>query len=182
MKKKIFLLNIIVILCFSSVFTSCGKKEEKIQITEGELFTLEQAYAHGYLSHNDLLNIAYYHQDTFLNEETTDSDFSPIDMEPKELSEDIDRSVKQTLVNILNEKSNVDSFQAEKIAICAYYGTYNDGVVVRMVYSNGDTTALTAVTHEDSVDGIRFYYTDYTVFFRTHDFSFSNSIMYWKMK
>lgn len=181
MTNKI-LLNIIVFICLLSMFTACGQKKENLQITEGELFTLEQAYNNGFLSHDDLLSIAYYHQGSIMNAETATDVFTPKNMEPKELSKDIDYSVRQTLVSILNEKFNANSFQIDNIVICAYYGTYHDGVVIRMIYSEADTIALTDVIREDVVSGIKFYYSSYTEFFRTDDFIFSNSIMYWKRK
>ena len=154
----------------------------------GSLYTLQEAYDNGWLTQADLLSIAYYHHSQSLgsnssltfNTELMGENFQPIEKSPETLSTLLNNTIRQTVLNDLNNEFDSNSFELKQIYIGAYYGAYNGGVAVIILYSRGDDIALNDVMREDVVANVTFYYSAYTVFFRTVSYSLSNTIMFWK--
>ena len=165
-------------------------EEEKMNGKEpvGSLYTLQEAYDNGWLTQEELLSIAYYHHSQTLgsnssltfNTELMGENFQPIEKSPETLSTLLNNTIRQTVLNDLNNEFDSNSFELKQIYIGAYYGAYNGGVAVIILYSRGDDIALNDVIHEDVVANVTFYYSAYTVFFHTVSYSLSNTIMFYK--
>lgn len=165
------------------------KLEEQIEQLEKELaeksagtfYTLQEAYNNGWLTQADLMSIACYHNGgQRYNEEIMSDDYKPAPKTPEILSKNVDLAIRQTLVNDLNKEYDSDSFVLNNIVVCAYYGTYNGGAAIRMVYSVDGESGLNDVISENTVANVKFRYTDYTNFFQLTNYTFTNAIMIWK--
>ena len=184
--KKIKIALIALFLGIAMVFgvAGCNKepaKSPKEEETMGTFYTLQEAYDNGWLTKADLMSIAYYHNGgQIYNEEIMSEDYEPAPKTPEILSKNVDLAIRQTLVNDLNKEYDSDSFVLNNIVICAYYGTYNGGAAIRIVYSVDGETAVNDVISENTVADVNFHYTDYTGFFHLTSYDFSNAIMFWK--
>ena len=101
----------------------CGMAGCAPQAT-GAFYTLEEAYEAGFLTREDLMSIAYYHQGS------EDETFSPIPLCPETLGKETERGIKEThLASIREEFPTAD---LDDVHILEYYGTYGDCVAVHV--------------------------------------------------
>lgn len=197
-KKKIYaiLLCSVITLCLLLGLSACGKSvdedrsgnEPPDSYINGAFYTLQEAYDNGFLSSDDLLSIAYYHHSqsrypnngVAFNVGLMGENYVPAEKSPSELRAEQNCAIRQTLINNLKKFSSSNSFALDDIVICAYYGTYNEGIAVRLLYKDGGDIILQDVMYEDTVANIKFVYSEYTEFFRTVDYNFNNTILIWK--
>lgn len=128
--KKILsiLLALVSVISIAFAFGGCGDEEKG----PGFFYTVEYAYSNGYITHDEAMSIAYYHNDG-INSNTDESveNFTPQPLAPKKLSNKIEKSIKQTYLN--TEYTGKISRSGEKLSdvkIDKYYGTYNGYVAV----------------------------------------------------
>ncbi len=119
---KLGMLALVIILLITSMsvlLTSCN--------TPKYYATLEQAYAEGKISRQDLMSIAYYHSK---NHNEFDENFVPTPMNPKE----IDEKTRDKIIKIFEERENktIASFSLKRVF--EYLGTYNNLIVCAIRY------------------------------------------------
>ena len=120
----------------------------------GKFYTLQEAYEQGFLSENDLKNIAYYNNGGRANnEDKIEEDFIPEPLNPKSIPADIQKNIKSDYI-YYNEKLDNKTKDSE-VKIDDYYGEYNNCYVVIL---HGPFGYLTVV-NEFSVNGYNYSYT-----------------------
>ncbi len=120
----------------------------------GDFYSLQEAYEAGYLTKEEIMSIAYYHNGgRVYNEEIMSEEYTPI---PK---------IRSTAAHGYNERFPDQNAAADDFSINKYCGTYGDCVVVMMtdIYSN-----YTDAEWFGEVAGVRFYYNN------------GNSLSIWK--
>ena len=87
--------------------------------TQGEFYSLQEAYDNGYLTKEDLENIAYYNNNKLLTY-------------PETIDETVAALIKEDAANIRRnqDKLPILDAKAEDFEILKYYGTYNGCYVV----------------------------------------------------
>ena len=90
---------------------------------EGVFYSLEEAYAKGLLTVEDLQSIAFYYRGS------EDENFVAKPKSPETLSQETENKIKQTYL-IKKLKKDVPEATLEGIRIERYYGTYGDCIVV----------------------------------------------------
>ena len=146
------------------------KQEEKIEQLEedikeeiingnkstGSLYTLQEAYANGLLTQEDLLSIAYYHNGgRFHNEEIMSESYQPAPKIPEVLSGITELKIKITAAEEYREKRNIKDAEAEGFTITEYCGTYGDCVAVMM---EDEYTLTSGVIWRDTIAGVNISY------------------------
>ena len=125
----------------------------EINIIDGEFYTLQQAYDEGWLTQEDLKDIAWYHNggNTF-NEQIMGGDFQPRPKSPEALDKMTDRSIKQTYIKSFLSKENAGT---GGVHIDGYYGSYNGCYPLMMSDNYSGTTGAIVMR---TVGGVTFYY------------------------
>ena len=127
MKKGIKNLSIVL----SAIALCCGMAgctpEQRYSVSVGHFYSLEEAYENGWLTQDDLNNIAYYYHTRHGETEHVDESFAPTPKTPETLSEDTQNKIKRTY---LDEVAMAPDGTFDRIEIRQYYGTYNGCVVV----------------------------------------------------
>lgn len=115
--------------------------------SDGEFYSLQEAYVNGWLSVEELQSIAYYYQG---NE---DESFVPIVLNPEKLSAEAEESIKKT--HLQEIKHDYPFANIRGVYIEEYFGTYGDciAVYVRDDYRKIDVL----VVPETEIGGIVFY-------------------------
>lgn len=140
MRRKILLLAVMFVLTGLSFFGGCTN-------VEGELYRLDEAYANGWLSQEDLQNISFYYNGTEY------TDFVPAPKNPAVLSKDTEKKIKKTHLRKL--KKDMPDATVDNIEIAAYYGTYGDCVAV---YVRDDLIMYDLLFSEkEIIGGVEFY-------------------------
>lgn len=93
----------------------------------GSFYSLDEAYENGWLTQNDLQNIAYYYHIRYGGREHIDESFVPDRKAPETLSNATQNKIKRTY---LNKVAEVPDGSLERVEIWQYYGSYNGCVVV----------------------------------------------------
>ena len=128
MKRNRILAGIIVamLLC-TGVLCGC---EEDIET----FYTLQEAYETGYLTREDIMSIAYYHNGgRVYNEGIMSEGYTPIPKTPQELSEDTVNKIKETAADEYNSQHDLSTkATADGFTIIQYYGTYNNCIAIMM--------------------------------------------------
>ena len=147
----------------------------------GMVYTLRQAYDNQIIAYEDLLSIAYYKNGgTVYNEKQMSEDFVPEPMAPESLSDELNRSIKQTLVYDRNSNNSSSSISLKNIADCRYYGTYKGVIAFSTLYSeNGSDFILNTVEHTEVIEEITFYYSSFSDYFDTQSYHFTSGIFIW---
>ncbi|MBE7078780.1 MAG: hypothetical protein E7380_02830 [Clostridiales bacterium] len=109
-------------LLFCTIFSIVGCREEK-DLIEGSFYSLEEAYENGWLTEENLEDIAGYHNNGI--------------QYPERLNEEILVRIKTDWAKKLREdKTNpISNVTADEINVYKYYGTYGDCVVIMLDYS-----------------------------------------------
>ena len=123
--------------------------EKEISSNTGTFYSLQEAYDNGWLTQEDLMSIAYYHNDgRVYNEDIMPEDYVPQTKMPEVLSD-------ETQLKIISAIYNVEDAETVDITITEYYGTYGDCIAVKesMHYRYGGGPCIDAIL---SVSGIKF--------------------------
>lgn len=142
------------------LFSGCNDSDE----IYGELYDLKEAYEAGWLTKEDLMSIAYYHNGGREgNEDLMAEDFEPIPKTP--LSEETESAIKETAANDLrnDKKSPIPDADASKFVILEYCGTYGNCYAVRL---NSPYFEFPAVIIDEWVDiggVVRIHYKSHTL-------------------
>lgn len=107
----------------------------------GVFYTMEEAYEAGYLTREDLTNIAYYHNEWVPYPETLDNSIA--------------EAIKKTRAEDL--RKDVPEAKAEDIQIIKYYGEYNGNYAVMVDNPYGEYPAV-IVDEWETVGGVKFHY------------------------
>lgn len=133
----------------------------------GEFYTLQEAYAEGLLSDEDIENVSYYHHYGFgeefvANTDYVDKDFSPVPLSPETLHYGTELKIRSTIAREYRESGNKDETYTqadpEDFTISEYGGTYGGCAVVMI--ANVNEGYLDAIL-EETVGGKTFYYSSY---------------------
>ena len=144
MKMKLTLKRILTsilagVMLLGAIFMTSGCKEKKPQ---GEIYTLSSAYDKGYITREELLSIAYYNNDKYLNPEI-DENFQPI--EKGELDEEAKLMIQESIAYLCR---NVDTGQPDTIDKCLklvqttdvtiinYFGRYENCYVFSFFFTD----------------------------------------------
>ncbi len=122
--KKAFGTLACAILCCLVLFSFVGCGEDKAS-TQSTLCGIEEAYANGLISKDDLRSIAYYY-----NGEDVAIDFILIPKTPESLSKDTIKKIKQTYYDKVSDGKS--GATVDDVNIAGYYGTYNGCVIVEI--------------------------------------------------
>ncbi len=124
---KIFAcLTAIVLPLSAGLCTGCSP-EQRYSKSVGSFYSLDEAYENGWLTQNDLKNIAYYYHTRHGETDHVDETFIPNPKTPESLEEDIQYKIKRTYLNKIIDMPN-GSF--DRVAIYDYFGTYNGNIIV----------------------------------------------------
>lgn len=153
---------VLSLLCFLNVltiFSGCNS-----QSSIGCFYSLQESVNAGFLSIDDLKNIAYN-----LSHEIQDENFAPTTYSLEELDREIIKKIKETRLleirkayNALTRKATLNDIQ-----IISYLGTYNGCVAVILTDSYND---YPAAMREIVIENVRFKYSN------------GNDIQIWKDK
>lgn len=158
--KKLKILAVVLalgVLCMG-VLSGCDNGKDGLETGEGTFYTLQKAYDEGYLTKEEIMSIAYYHNGgRVYNEEIMSEKYTPIPKVPKELSENVSYKIRETVASELR-RSNIKNAKADGVNIVHYYGTYDGAVAVIVTHSYlGDSPAV-VVDSSYSVAGVIFHY------------------------
>ena len=126
-KYKIFLGVISLALITVTILCMGCTSEQRYSKSVGGFYTLDEAYGNGWLTQDDLKNIAFYYHTRYGETEHTDKTFVPTPKMPETLNEDMQNKIKRTY---LDEVAMVPDGTFENIEIYQYYGTYNGCVAI----------------------------------------------------
>ena len=151
MKKLLsVLLALISATCIAFAFGGCGKGD----IEAGTFYTVTEAYENGWLTREEVMSIAYYHNGgNRYNEDIMDENYTPLPKTPKVLSKKTENSIKQTHLN--RHYQGEDYAELSGVRIDMYYGTYNGCVAV---FISDEYSGTTGAEWVEEVAGISISY------------------------
>lgn len=118
MKKSALLLCVLMlVICLGGLLYGCNNDE-------GQLYTLEQAYEQGWLSVEDLQQIADGWNGT--------TDTQNLDA----LSGKSQKSIKNAFKKKFNSKKEYPNITTDEVKINSYYGAFGDCIVISVVVSS----------------------------------------------
>lgn len=129
----------------------------KHPLPAGEIFSLKEGYARGWILKEDLLNIAYQYDNRanqLGNSLNNYDDISPIQYSKNQLDDDIALKIRETVAyDLRNNASNPDKEATpDNITIVDYYGKYN---VFYVVSYNTDHDVYSEVLQEEQIGGVK---------------------------
>ena len=132
--KKLKILAVVLALgalCMG-VLSGCDNGKNGSETGEGTFYTLQKAYDEGYLTKEEIMSIAYYHNGgRVYNEEIMSEEYTPIPKTPQELSEETVNKIKENAAYEYNSEHNHETkATADGFTINQYYGTYGSCIVV----------------------------------------------------
>lgn len=155
MRKVINILcAVMAIVLFCCGVAGCAPR------SEGIFYTLEEAYEVGWLTRDDLMSIAYYHNGgKQYNESIMGEDYTPKPKEPQELSESTSLEIRNTAAYDYRNDKYIDAPKAVAgdFKIIEYCGTYNTCVAIMMT---DNYTGYTGALSMDVIADISFFYND----------------------
>ncbi len=159
MKKKIIVfLLVAVLLAMSICLCACNDSDNEDVYSNprqlGDFHTLEEAYEQGIISHDDLLNIAYYNHQRydFFDFPDDDPNFVGAPKDPEVLSEETKAAICETYALYMKTEENRINIPKGHITVVEYYGTYNGWAVVGI----GRPGAFLAGYAHPKIGGIKF--------------------------
>ncbi len=158
--KKISALLFGMVCAVAAIFAGCAPA------ASGTFYSLKEAYDSGYLTREDIMSIAYYHNGGIqCNEDIMGEDYAPIPKVPSELSEETSKKIRSTAAHGYNKQFSGRNAAADDFSIVEYCGTYGDCVVVMM------TDIYSAYTDAEEIGGVA----DVKIYYRN-----GNSLTVWK--
>ncbi len=144
MKNKLKVVAILLLISLAvCALCSCASAKKR-----GEFYTVKEAYEKGWLTEEELQNLA----DVYNNYFNSGFDRSSIG----ELDETISKKIKQTHANNLKENYECDNVDLDLIKIIRYYGKYGDCFAV---YVRDEYIMIDLLTYDEyNVDGVKFYH------------------------
>lgn len=114
---------------------------------EGVFYTLKGAYNAGYLTKEEIMSIAYYHNGgRVYNEEIMSEKYTPIPKTPQELSEKTVDKIKENAVYEYNsEQYPKTKATADGFTINQYYGTYGSCIVAIITDIYSDSPGIVGI-------------------------------------
>lgn len=164
--KKLLSISVATIMGLGMLLCGCTEGEESIDYlneyddgsklnsvtaqTEGELYSLEEAYEIGFLSQRDLKKIAYFHNAD--NEATF----------PVGLSEAAEGAIKNTYAEKYrnDEHFNSEEITAEVFSVRSFYGYYYKSCIVTVDSTLWNYTT-DVVDEWKEIGGVNFHFTDH---------------------
>ena len=132
--------------------------EKEILSNAGEFYFLEDAYDNGWLTQEDIMSIAYYHnRGRWYNEDIMPENYAPQPKMPEVLSDKTQLKIKSVSAKALREFQNIKNAEADDIIITEYYGTYGDCVAVR---TRDNYSGYGTIVFTDLTAGVKFFYGD----------------------
>lgn len=132
----------------------------------GTFYTLEEAYEAEFLTRDDLMSIAYYHNGgREYNETVMNEEYTPIEKSPEILDAKILNEIKETAARELRSQEHSSSIEvtAEDFELLGYYGKYKDCLAIMIRNIHEETTAE-IVNYVTEIDGVKIHYTGhYTI-------------------
>lgn len=132
------------------------KTDDRAEIATGTFYTVTEAYKKGYLTREQVMSIAYYHNEKYdfvsdyyyqsgkvSNEEIRDETYTPIPITPEKLSTDTENSIKQTYLDLYYKDK--DYAELSGVRIDSYYGTFDGCVAVMITDNYSETTSALRV-------------------------------------
>lgn len=142
MKK--FILGLVLVLLFSALCTGCN--------APGAFYSLDEAYDNGWLTQENLKNIAYYYNSYSAPDLEPDDTFIPEPIDPNQLDNQKIRKMKRRY-----SKHSIKDVRIPLrfITVVKYYGTYNECDVVWIT----DSYVLYDLLFEEEkqIGGVKFY-------------------------
>lgn len=143
-KKIISMLSIF----FVSILSSCGENQVNYEL--GTFYGLSEAFRKGFLTHEDLLNIAYYYN----WEKNVNEDFEIKEADVEDLDEFTLNSIIYSHYEKIKDEIPGPTNPEENIEIGRYFGTYNGNVCLLV---RDDYFAVDIIVIEEYViDGVKF--------------------------
>ena len=128
-------------------------ERELTEMAPGSIYTLKEAFDNRWLTKEDLMSIAYYHNNGRANnEEIMGEDYTPLPQTP--LDEKTEYKVKCAMAKDYNENYKAKE-KGDDYTIDQYCETYNGCVVVMAHNKYSGTTGEVWI---DSIEGINIYY------------------------
>jgi len=140
--KKFLSLLLTIILLLS--FAGCIRLDDTRSL--GKLYTLQEAFDEGHITHEDLVQIAAYHD--VLNSASCSD----------ELDDEIGKKIKAVGAKWMVDKNWYSDVKEDDVFIVKYHGTYNGAVVVEMEHVNSRYPDVSDPVYEE-VDGVVFHFT-----------------------
>ena len=151
-KKMMAFVAVCVPLIATALVAGCGPEQQYAE-SIGTMCSLEEAYERGLMTQEDILSIAYYYnQGTDGNEELMGENYAPKPMVPETLDEERVNQIKRTY---LNEVIAMPEGTFEHVIIRAYYGTYDESVVILITDDYHGYDYVFEPEHE--IGGVWFY-------------------------
>lgn len=154
MKKFFIIVSVILSSLMLFAVVGCNDNENKNEETKSQstICGLEEAYAEGLISKDDLRSIAYYY-----NGEDAESDFVPPPKTPETLNENTISKIKQAYYDKVSDGHSTAT--VDDVNIGGYYGAYNGCVIV--IISASCTSGIGGDPRyypEYEIDGVVFYW------------------------
>ncbi len=144
----------VILLVGAAALVGCGGTEPE---EKGVLLSLGGAYESGWLTQEEVLSIAYYHNGGRKgNEEIMTENYAPMPKTPAELDAETEMGIKRTAAQEYNKAGFVTHAVPDGFYISAYYGTYDD--CVAMVVMSSYLQYEDAIRTE-TVANVKFFYT-----------------------
>lgn len=151
MKKflAILLLPLCCLLC------ACGTASaDNLGIT-GEFYTVTEAYEKGYITRDDVMSIAYYHNGGRAgNESVMSEDYAPQSKTPEIPDAATDKAIKTSFYTSELWDSYKDYYSYEDITY-GYFGTYGRALAIRIGVKG---EAVNDSVYLQEIDGIKIDY------------------------
>ena len=156
--KKIscFLIALVIGIMVAFGAVACAPTSAPFPEKPG-FYNLYEAYTNGWLTKDDLMSIAYYHNGRRGNEGIMPENYTPKPKTPEVLSDEMHLAIRQTFWDERFIESNPYNITVNDILIMEYYGCYNRCVAV-MIEWDDDTHSHIII--KDNIGGINFYYND----------------------
>ena len=148
-----WLTGVLSLAVCAGVFAGCDVGSDNFGKISGAFYTVEEAYEAGYLTREDLMSIAYYHNGgREYNENCMPESYQPAPMQPEEIDTATANAIKDEYIEEFRPDYEATR---EDIFIDHYYGCYNGAFAVIISDNFSD---FPGVIDFVEIDGVTFYY------------------------
>ena len=155
MKGRIqkWLTGVLSLAVCAGVFAGCDVGSDNFGKISGAFYTVEEAYEAGYLTREDLMSIAYYHNGgREYNENCMPESYQPAPMQPEEIDTATANAIKDEYIEEFRPDYEATR---EDVFIDHYYGCYNQAFAVII---SDNFSGFPGVIDFVEIDGVTFYY------------------------